>query len=215
MQKTQRPTITSQDLIRVFSHIASRVEAEKDRLNALDGIGDGDHGVTMTIGFRAVKKSLDSLNDTVTIDQVFRTAGDAFLLSAGGAIGPLLGTMLTDTGKAFTGRVTFGPEEIVWMLEIMEQALVKRGKAQLGNKTMLDALHPAVLAAQKDGSQGLVEILRTAADAADTGARATSGMMSALGRSSRLAERTLGHEDAGANSMALVLRAMCEAVAEL
>lgn len=216
MQKTQKFTITSQDLIQVFSQVAARVEAERDRLNVLDGaIGDGDHGVTMTIGFRAVQKSLESLDGDATIDQVFRTAGRAFLLSAGGAIGPLLGAMLTDTGKAFTGRVTFGSEEIVWMLEIMEQALVQRGKAQLGNKTMLDALHPALIAARAGQGEDMVEVLRRVADAADAGARATSGMISGLGRSSRLGERTVGHEDAGANSIAIILRAMQEAVAGL
>jgi len=200
----------------VFSHVAARVEAERDRLNTLDGaIGDGDHGVTMTIGFRAVQKSIASLDGTVTIDQIFRTSGRAFLLSAGGAVGPLLGAMFTDTGKAFTDRVTFGAEEVVWMLEIMEQSLMQRGKAQLGNKTMLDALHPAVTAARAAEGEEMAEILRIAAEAAEAGARATSGMISRLGRSSRLGERTRGHEDAGANSIALILRAMQEAVARL
>lgn len=213
MQKT---TITAQDLIHVFSQVAGRVEDQRDRLNALDGaIGDGDHGVTMTIGFRAVRQSIENLDGTATVDAVFRTAGRAFLTSAGGAIGPLMGAMFSATGKAFTGRVTFGSEEIIWMLEIMEQALVERGKAELGNKTMLDALHPALVAARAAQGEDLVNVLRAAADAAEAGARATSGMISSLGRSSRLGERTLGHEDAGANSIAIILRATQEAVAEL
>ncbi len=208
--------MNAQDWIRVLSQVGLRVEADKDRLNELDGaIGDGDHGVTMAIGFRALREALGGLEGNVTIDQVFQTAGQAFLSAAGGAIGPLFGTMLSDTGKAFNGRVTFGAEETVWMLEIMEQALVRRGKASPGDKTMLDALHPAVDAARAAEGEDMVEILHRAADAASAGARTTSGMISRLGRSSRLGERTLGHEDAGANSIALILHAMEESVAAL
>jgi dihydroxyacetone kinase-like protein len=93
--------------------------------------------------------------------------------------------------------------------------MVRRGKAQLGNKTMLDALHPAVVAARAAEGKDMAEILHRAADAAATGARATSGMISKIGRSSRLGERTLGHEDAGANSIALILRALSEGVTAL
>jgi dihydroxyacetone kinase phosphoprotein-dependent L subunit len=212
----QDTTMSAQDWIRVLSQVGLRVEAEKDRLNELDGaIGDGDHGVTMAIGFRALRQSLVGLEGNVTIDQVFQTAGQAFLSAAGGAVGPLFGTMLSDTGKAFNGRVTFGVEEAIWMLEIMEQALIRRGKAHPGDKTMLDALHPAVVAARAAEGEDMVEILHRAADAASAGARTTSGMISRLGRSSRLGERTLGHEDAGANSIALILRAMEESVAAL
>jgi len=208
--------LSGRDWIGVLSEVALRVESAKDRLNELDGaIGDGDHGVTMTIGCRALHNALAELNGDVTIDRVFQTAGQAFLLAAGGAVGPLVGAMFSDTGKAFSGRVTFGAQDAVWMLEVMEQGMVRRGKAQPGDKTMLDALHPAAMAAKDAEGEELVEILRRAADAAETGARATSGMVSRLGRSSRLGERTLGHEDAGANSIALILRSMQESVAAL
>ena len=206
--------LSAQDWIRIWLQVGLKLEAEKGRLNELDGvIGDGDHGVTMAIGFRALRQALQGLNADVTIDQVFKTAGLAFLTAAGGAVGPLMGTMLCDTGEAFNGRVTFGAEEVVWMLEIMEKAMVRRGKAQLGDKSMLDALHPAVIAAREAEGKDMAEILGRAADAAAIGARSTSGMISRIGRSSRLGERTLGHEDAGANSIALMLRALAEEVA--
>ena len=212
----QETTISAQDWSRVLNHVALRVEAEKDRLNELDGaIGDGDHGVTMAIGFRAVRQSLADLKGDFTIDLVFQTAGQAFLSAAGGAVGPLIGSMLSETGKSFKGRVTFGAEEAVWMLETMEQALVRRGKAQLGDKTMLDALHPAVVASHAAEGEDLIEIFHRAADAAAIGARTTAGMISRRGRSSRLGERTLGHEDAGANSIALILRCLEEEVKAL
>jgi dihydroxyacetone kinase-like protein len=213
MQKT---TMSGQDWIHVWSQVAVRVENKKDHLNQLDGaIGDGDHGVTMAIGFRALRQSLANLKGAVTIDQVFQTAGRAFQSAAGGAVGPLIGTMLTDIGKTFTGRVTFGAEEAVWMLEAMEQAVMRIGKAEPGNKTMLDALHPAVEAARAAEGEEMEEIFRRAADAAAAGAQATSGMISRVGRSSRLGERTLGHEDAGAHSIALILRGLEEEVAAL
>lgn len=212
----QETTLSCENWIHILSQVALRVEADKDRLNELDGaIGDGDHGVTMSIGFRAVRQSLEKLEGEITMDRVFQTAGCAFLSAAGGAIGPLIGTMLIDTGKAFTGRVTFGAEEAVWMLEGMEKALVRVGKAQIGDKTMLDAIHPAAEAARTAEGESVEEVFRRAADAAALGARATSGMISRMGRSSRLGERTLGHEDAGANSIALILRAMQEEIAAL
>ena len=213
MQKT---ILSCEDWIHILSRVAQRIETERDRLNQLDGvIGDGDHGVTMSIGFRALRRSLETLDGSLTMDKVFQTAGDAFISAAGGAIGPLIGTMLTDTGTSFAGRTTFGSEETVWMLEGMEKALVRGGKASPGDKTMLDALHPAAVAARAAENEGIVEILREAADAAAAGARSTSGMVSRVGRSSRLGERTLGHEDAGANSIALILRALEEEVAAL
>jgi dihydroxyacetone kinase-like protein len=212
----QDTIISCQDWINVLTQVAVRVEEDKDRLNQLDGtIGDGDHGVTMYIGFRAVRHSLDKLEGDLTMDRIFETAGHAFLSAAGGAVGPLIGTMFCDTGKAFKGRVTFGAEETIWMLETMEKALVRIGKANLGDKTMLDAVHPAVQAARAAEGENMVDILRIAADAAASGARSTSNMVARLGRSSRLGERTRGHEDAGANSIALILRVMEEEIAAL
>lgn len=209
-------TMTGQDWIHVLSDVSKRIEAEKDRLNELDGaIGDGDHGVAMAIGFRAVDKSLVELKGEATINRVFQTAGQAFLTAAGGAVGPLIGSMFCETGKAFNGRVSFGAQDAVWMFEVMEQAMVRRGKAQLGDKTMLDALHPAVEAVKCAEGEDMVELFHRAADAAASGARSTGAMISRLGRSSRLGERTIGHEDPGANSIALVLRAIEESVAAL
>lgn len=208
--------MTGQDWIQVFCKVCNRIETEKDRLNELDGaIGDGDHGVAMAIGFRAVHQSLADLTGEITINVVFQTAGQAFLSAAGGAVGPLIGSMFCETGKAFNGRVSFGAQDAIWMFEVMEQAMVRRGKAKLGDKTMLDALHPAVVAAKDAEGEDIVEVFHRAADAADAGARSTSGMISRLGRSSRLGERTIGHEDAGANSIAILLRAMEESVAAL
>ena len=205
--------LTARDWIRVFDKTADAIEASRDRLNELDGvIGDGDHGVTMCIGFRAVRQALANLAGEATVDQVFAVAGRHFLSAAGGAIGPIIGTMWTDTGKAFPGCTAFTGADCRRMFEIMENAVVRRGKASLGDKTLLDALHPAVEAVRQADGIGIDALLGCAADAALSGARSTSRMIARMGRSSRLGERTLGYEDAGANSMAIMLRAMAEAV---
>jgi dihydroxyacetone kinase phosphoprotein-dependent L subunit len=206
--------LNSRNWIQIFEEVADRIEAAKDRLNELDGvIGDGDHGVTMTIGFRAVKQSLQALPADVAIDEIFSKAGEVFMDAAGGAIGPLMGTMWTDSAKALAGCRSFGTPECKQMLEAMENAIVRRGRAKPGDKTILDALHPAVEAGIAAQRQGLRAMFRNAADAAKAGANSTSGMISRLGRSSRLGQRTLGHEDAGANSIAVILDSMAEAVA--
>lgn len=206
-------TLTAHDWIDIFGKICDAVESAKGRLNELDGaIGDGDHGVTMSIGLRAVKGALGSLGDQANLEQVFKTAGQSFMTAAGGAIGALVGTMWTDTGKVLAGQTTFGPVECRQMLDTMEAAVVRRGKAKLGDKTLLDALHPAVLAAKEVKEDDLTAILQAVAESAEAGAQSTTNMISRLGRSSRLGNRTLGHQDAGATSLALMLGTVRDAV---
>jgi len=216
MNDTTTQTLTAADWICVFHHIGEAIEANKDRLDELDGAaGDGDHGVSMCIGFRAACRALDSLGEDATVDEVFSVAGRSFLSAAGGAIGPLIGTMWTDAAKALAGRSQFGRAECGELLERMESAVIRRGRAQPGDKTMVDALHPAVEAIRLDGDGNIAQLLECAADAAARGARNTAGMIARAGRSSRLGERTLGHEDAGANSIAIILRTMAETVKQL
>jgi dihydroxyacetone kinase phosphoprotein-dependent L subunit len=213
MNETTARTLTATDWIRIFLDIKDAIEANKDRLNELDGAaGDGDHGITMSIGFRAVCEALDKLGDDPAIDQVFTIAGRSFLAASGGAIGPLIGTMWTDAGKALAGHPRFGAAECRDFLERMENAVVRRGHAKPGDKTMLDALHPAVEAVLNlDGEESVATMLDCAAAAALRGAQGTAAMVARVGRSSRLGERSLGHEDAGANSVAIILRAMADA----
>lgn len=209
-------TLTAADWIRVFHKISEAIEANKDRLNELDGAaGDGDHGISMCIGFRAVCRALDALGDDATLDQVFSAAGRSFLSATGGAIGPLIGTMWTDAAKSMAGHERFGEAECRQLLEQMASAVVRRGRAQPGDKTMLDALDPAVKAVRQAEGGSVWLLLDCAADAAQAGAHSTAGMVSRMGRSSRLGERSLGHEDAGANSVALMLRTMADTVKTL
>jgi dihydroxyacetone kinase-like protein len=206
-------TLIAQDWIYIFRVIAEKVEIAQGHLNELDGvIGDGDHGLTMVIGMRAVVQAVSTLTPSATVDQVFNTAGISFANSAGGAIGPLVGGMWTACGKRFPGCSAFGVPELKTMFECMEATIIRKGKAKLGDKTLLDALHPAVQVILNSTESDMGDLLSQAAQAAAGGARSTSAMISRIGRSSRLGERTLGHEDAGANSMALIIAVMAEGV---
>jgi dihydroxyacetone kinase-like protein len=207
--------LDSRNWIEIFGKMADAIEAARDRLNELDGvIGDGDHGVTMSIGFRAVREALRTLPADAAVDYIFTSVGTVFMNAAGGAIGPLIGAMWTESAKNLLGCRSFGAEECKTMLESMEKGIVRRGKAALGDKTLLDALHPAVQAAVGAQPRGLVAMVRDAAAAAATGAQATSAMVSRRGRSSRLGIRTLGHQDPGANSIVVILSTIAEAVAD-
>lgn len=206
-------SLNAQDWIHIFQAIAEKVEIARDHLNGLDGvIGDGDHGLTMVIGMRAVAQAVSTLTSSATVDQVFSIAGSSFANTAGGAIGPLVGGMWTACAKRYPGCVAFDAPELRTMFECMEATIIRKGKANLGDKTLLDALHPAVQAVLNSTEPDMASLLRVAAQAAAGGARSTSSMVSRIGRSSRLGERTLGHEDAGANSMALMIAVMAEAV---
>lgn len=202
--------VTASDLIRLFGAIAEAVERDKDRLSALDGvIGDADHGVTMSLGFEAVREALRKL-DAPDPAAVFNTAAKSFLNAVGASSGPLYATAFMRAGAAVKGRMALDAEAMTGALAAMAKGIQDRGKAEPGEKTMVDAWAPAAqaaLAAQGEG-RPLAEILARAAEAAAEGAEATKNMLAAKGRASRLGERARGHVDPGAASAALILAAM-------
>ncbi len=208
--------LSTQDWMIILHRIADVFERSQERLNALDGaIGDGDHGVSMVVGFRAVLQAVDSYTGDESLDRLFQEAGEAFMTAVGGAIGPLIGIMFTDAGKKLAGCPAFGAEQFREMLIAMESAVVRRGKAEIGDKTILDALHPAVEAVQPLAAAGLTELSLAAAHAAERGAAATAALIAKRGRSARLGERTLGHADAGATSLSLILQSIAKSIEEM
>lgn len=212
----EKVMLSTQDWLTILQRIAGVFERSQERLNALDGaIGDGDHGVSMVVGFRAVLQTIESYTGAESLDRLFRDAGEAFLTAVGGAIGPLIGTMFTDAGKKLAGCPAFGVAQFRDMLIAMENAVVRRGKAEIGDKTILDSLHPAVETVQVLAIADLSELSRAAAKAAEQGAEATAALISKRGRSARLGERTLGHPDAGATSLSLILQTIAESITEL
>lgn len=208
-------TVTAKQLIALFGALAERVEGEKDRLSALDGaIGDGDHGVSMSIGFSAVTDALSRLEDPDPA-AVFNAAARAFLNAVGASAGPLYATAFMRAAAAAKGRAVLNREGFVRAFLAMAQGVRERGKAEPGEKTMVDAWAPAAQAAETALARGeqLAAILAAAAAAAQEGAEATKGMQATKGRASRLGERSIGHMDPGAASAALIVRTVAEAVA--
>jgi dihydroxyacetone kinase len=175
---------------------AEAVEAARDELGRLDAAaGDGDHGMTMSLAARAVRKALDESPGAVAPDLLMKVA--MAIGSVGGASGPVYASGLI----AVAGVVRAGGDTPLTCAEAAENAITQLGHARPGDKTILDALHPAVEALRAGGD------LRAAAQAAREGAAATAQMVAAVGRASRLGERSRGVADPGATSLAIILDA--------
>lgn len=204
--------ITTADLLEMFGCIASAIEAEKGRLSELDGvIGDADHGVTMSIGFSAVNDALSRLDPGSTDPAtVLTTSAKVFLNAVGATSGPLYASAFIRAAAAVKGRAVLDRDAVVDMVSAMVKGIRDRGKAQRGDKTMIDAWVPAAEAAEAARMEGrnLSECLDAALFAAQAGAEATKSMMALKGRASRLGERVIGHMDPGAASAVVILGAI-------
>ncbi len=191
-----------------------RHETLLDRLDA--ALGDGDHGANMAAGFSsavtAARAALAERPDDV--GELLRLLGHTLVGSVGGASGPLYGTAFIEAGFALAGRAAAGPADLATALEAGRAGLMRRGRCAVGDKTILDALDPAVraLRAGADASIPLGACIAAAAGAAAGGMRATIPMVARRGLALRLGERSRGHRDPGATSCFLLLQAMARAV---
>lgn len=205
-------TIDAADLRKMFDAIAEAIEADRDRLCQLDGvIGDADHGIAMALGFSAVRDALAPLDMAATEPTaLLNTAAKSFLNAVGASSGPLYATAFMRAAAAVKGKARLADADVVAMFQAMAQGIRDRGKAETGEKTMIDAWLPAADAAGTAQAAGktLSESLAAALAAAERGAQATKDMIAAKGRSSRLGERSLGHIDPGAASAVTVIDAM-------
>jgi dihydroxyacetone kinase-like protein len=204
--------LLSHSLSRMFHNISDSIEEAKDQLSALDGaVGDGDHGVTMSIGFQAVKAELSRRNvDAMAATDLMNTAAMAFLNSVGASTGPLYATGLRRAAQALTGATDATPAAQAAILKGIADGVRERGKGRRGDKTMLDALIPAADAAANAvrRTASVEEMWRDILTAAEAGAASTCSMVASKGRAVRLGERALGHLDPGAASAVVILRAM-------
>ncbi len=182
-------------------------------LTELDAaIGDGDHGENMMRGFKAIEKKLQAEGTPpADLSALFKLVGMTLLSSVGGAAGPLYGGFFLALGKASAGKDKLTKQELGHILEEGLADIQKRGKAQLGDKTMVDALTPALRAFREHSDGDLTTASRAAAAQADQSAKATIPMLARKGRASYLAERSIGHQDPGATSVALLLHALASA----
>ncbi|MFM7848589.1 MAG: dihydroxyacetone kinase subunit DhaL [Rubrivivax sp.] len=179
-----------------------------DELTALDqAIGDGDHGLNMRRGAQSIQAKLEVLG-TQTLNEALRTIGLTCLSTIGGSSGPVFGTLLVTLGKELPAQPTSA--DLARALDAAIKALTRLGKAEVGQKTLLDVLDPVrqVLAAAGDTSGP--ELLARVRQCADDSARATAHMEAGRGRSSFLGERALGHVDPGSRSMALIIGSICD-----
>jgi dihydroxyacetone kinase-like protein len=201
---------------------ASRLHDRAAELTALDqAIGDGDHGTNMDRGFGAIVALLDAGppegdGDRAVSATRLRTAGRTLISTVGGAAGPLYGTALMRAGGAIAADEASPPgDALVAALDAAIGGIQSLGKASAGEKTMLDALMPAAAAGRTAVAAGsdVAGVTATMADAAEAGALATVPLLATKGRASYLGERSVGHQDPGATSSALLLRALADAVA--
>lgn len=173
-------------------------------------IGDADHGENLDRGFRAVVAKLAE-SPPADVAGVLKVVAMTLMSTVGGAAGPLYGTAFLRAAKAATGDVD--TQGVVSLIAGALEGIVARGKATAGEKTMVDAWTPALAAATgvAEAGGGPAEALRAAAAAADAGARATIPLLATKGRASYLGERSIGHQDPGATSTALILAAAADA----
>jgi dihydroxyacetone kinase-like protein len=195
--------------------VAAAIAEHADQLTQLDSaIGDADHGVNMNRGFTAVVAALDGF-EAATVGEVFTKTGTTLVSKVGGASGPLYGTAFRAVGKALT-EPTVDAVALGAALRAGLEGLQKLGAAVPGDKTIVDAYGPAIAAYDKDlaGGGDLASAASAAADAAEEGMRATTPMQARKGRASYLGPRSVGHQDPGATSTALVFRALAQVTAE-
>ena len=184
---------------------------EKERLTDLDAaIGDSDHGENMSRGFNAVKTKIAT--GAPDIGALFKSVGMTLISTVGGAAGPLYGTLFLQAATKAAGKQSL--DAAIWAdcLEAGLAGIIQRGKAELNDKTMVDALTPAVEALRKAAGLPLDQALQASADAAKAGMEATIPLVARKGRASYLGERSAGHQDPGATSTWLLLQALSDTV---
>ena len=202
--------MTNEDTMRWLERIADVLRENRAYLTQLDSsIGDADHGINMDRGFSAVRDKFPTMTTTDSATQL-KTVGSTLVSTVGGASGPLYGTAFLRAGGAVTGKQELTSADVVAMLEAFLGGIVARGKAQPGEKTMVDALTPALAAAKQalNEDASLAVITHRACLAAEEGMKATIPMLATKGRASYLGERSIGHQDPGATSSWLILQCL-------
>jgi len=207
---------TTDDVLTCLHRMADVIEENKKYLTKLDSaIGDADHGINMNRGFQAVLKKVSSAEDK-DAGTILKTAGMALVSSVGGAGGPLYGTAFMQAGMAVAGKHELEAKDVHDALESALQGVVMRGKASPGDKTMVDAITPAVDAMGRALDEGAdtTGALTAAAEAARQGMKDTIPMLAKKGRASYLGERSIGHQDPGATSSYLLIQVMADLAQE-
>ena len=207
-------SIEKEQILKWLEITATILEKNKDYLTELDAaIGDADHGINMNRGFQKVKQQLTNLADR-DIETILKTVSMTLISTMGGASGPLYGTFFFRASMAVKGKSQLDAQDAIALLQAGLDGVIQRGKAKLGDKTMVDTLIQGVDTFKEAISSGqdLVQGLTKAVDAAEVGMKSTSPLVAKKGRASYLGDRSVGHQDPGATSSYLLLKSLLESV---
>lgn len=188
-----------------ISNLADVYEENKDYLSKLDAdIGDADHGINISRGFKFVKEAIPNTNDIATL---FKTAATALIKNVGGASGPLYGTFFLNAGIVANKKEDLSLSDITEIFNKGTNAIAALGKSKAGEKTMLDTLYPA-LNAMKENVNDIEKFKENVLSAAENGMKSTIDMLATKGRASYLGDRSIGHQDPGATSMYMLIKSL-------
>ncbi len=205
--------LNAEDTRNMLLYIADQIIVNKPYLTEIDSaIGDGDHGIGMAGGMQKAKKKLLKMQGETNAYQLFETAGQAMLMSMGGASGVIFGSLYLAGAKDMEPAAVLTAGDLAKMERKSLAAIQERGGAQAGDKTMVDALIPAVEALEANCQKSLLEMLKAAEEGARQGMEETKKYVAKFGRAKSLLERAIGHQDAGATSVYLIFRSMREFV---
>lgn len=203
--------LTTAQTLEMILHCCDAIMAKKDYLTEVDSaIGDGDHGIGMAGGMQKAADALKKKAVFENVNEIFKVTGMSILSSMGGASGVIFGTMFLGGIKGMEPIQTLNAAAMAQIMRGSLDAICQRGKAQEGDKTMVDALAPAVRALEANGEQDLTVAMEAAAAAAAEGSEKTREYVAKFGRSRYVGERALGHLDAGSVSVSILFAAMKE-----
>ncbi len=205
--------ISATDVCLIARDISANIHEKVGYLTELDSqLGDGDHGLNLERGFRQVVERLAPIQES-DVGSILEMIGSTLLSSVGGATGPLYGTAFKRAGRSCRGKTEIGISEITQIFEAAEEGIMSIGGAKPGDKTILDALHPASEAARiaaRRGERDLVRAFDEMVSAAELGLEGTKSLVAVKGRASYMKERGIGHYDVGAASFCIMLRSTLE-----
>ncbi|MDV2996724.1 MAG: PEP-dependent dihydroxyacetone kinase, ADP-binding subunit DhaL [Chroococcidiopsis sp. SAG 2025] len=197
-------------ILQWLHNFAAEIERNKEYLTELDAaIGDADHGINMDRGFKKVASQLSSVADK-DISTILKTVSMTLISTVGGASGPLYGTFFLRASTAVTGKAELATEDLLKLLQAGLEGVVQRGKAHLGDKTMIDVLLPVVDSFQQsvDNNKNILETIQQVVLVAEQAMKETIPMLAKKGRASYLGDRSIGHQDPGATSTYLMLKSL-------
>ena len=206
-----KQVLNADDCREIIYHIADKITENKDYLTELDSaIGDGDHGIGMVGGLQKACEKLKQMSDMDDAYLVFSMTGKAMLMTMGGASGVVFSSMFLAGTRNKPSQPELSAVDLTNMFTDGLSAIKEKGHAKVGDKTMVDALEPAITAMKNYNGNNITEMLGLAVKAALDGLESTENMIARIGRSKSLMERAVGHKDAGAASVWIIFKSMHE-----